>query len=235
MRQVPKYGIIGGGRAARHFSHYLKLLNIPHLQWSRKNNSESPESYLSVCAVVLLLISDSALEPFLEIHPTLRKKMLVHFSGAIFIEGVAGFHPLMTFGPRLYSLKEYQEMSFVVEEEGVPFYKIFPELDNPYYAIPKELKSRYHALCVMSGNFTTILWQKFFSELETRFKIPRKAGFSYLKQIYQNLVENPGDALTGPLARGDYATITRNINSLEGDPFQNLYRAFVEVHGKGLL
>ena len=40
----------------------------------------------------------------------------------------------------------------------------------------------------------------------------------------------PESALTGPLTRNDQETIERNIHSLDGDPLQDLYRAFVRFY-----
>jgi hypothetical protein len=30
------YAIVGGGRPARHFSHYFHVLEIPHNRWTRQ-------------------------------------------------------------------------------------------------------------------------------------------------------------------------------------------------------
>jgi hypothetical protein len=40
--------------------------------------------------------------------------------------------------------------------------------------------------------------------------------------------------LTGPLIRNDQQTIEKNIQSLDGDPLQDLYRAFVRFYQSDL-
>ncbi|MES2963296.1 MAG: DUF2520 domain-containing protein [Bdellovibrionota bacterium] len=57
----------------------------------------------------------------------------------------------------------------------------------------------------------------------------------YLERISKNLTDaKPNESvLTGPLARGDRSTIESNIDSLEGDPFADVYRAFVGAHERG--
>ena len=87
----------------------------------------------------------------------------------------------------------------------------------------------------MSGNFTTLLWQKFFTELETKFSIPKEAAMPYLEQIKTNLESNAAKALSGPIARQDFATIRNNLSALENDSFAGIYHAFVEVFAKGAL
>ncbi len=233
MRQVPRYLIIGSGRMARHFQHYLNLLNIPFVTWARRYNT-SEELLLScrACSNILLLINDTEIENFTNKHPFLKEKVLVHFSGQLSLEDVYSAHPLMTFGNALYDLKTYQDVAFILEENGLEMREILPGLANQNFKISRQLKAYYHALCVMSGNFTCILWEKFFNEIENRFSIPKSAVFPYLERITKNLIENPGSALTGPLIRKDVSTIQANLAALQTDEFEAVYRAFVTVFHK---
>ena len=114
----------------------------------------------------------------------------------------------MSFSEKLYKLETYQELVFITEEL-VDFKQIFPSLKNQSHSIKKEDKAYYHALCVMSGNFTSILWAKLFSELETKLKIPKEAAFTYLNSIRDNLIHDYKNALTGPLIRKDLLGILR--------------------------
>ena len=51
-----------------------------------------------------------------------------------------------------------------------------------------------------------------------------------MAQVAANLMDDPGRALTGPLARGDAQAIAANLSALEGDPFHAVYSAFVRVY-----
>ena len=230
MRQVPEFGIVGNGRVARHFRHYLQLLGIPVSAWSRGAAGPSPPEALRSCRTVLLLIRDEAIAPFVGAWPGLRTKSLVHFSGSLVTPVAEAAHPLMTFGPDLYDLDSYRAIPFVLDAGGTPFSELLPGLPNPSYAIPAAQRPYYHALCVMAGNFTTVLWQKLFDELETRFDIPASAAHPYLARVAANLATDAGRALTGPLSRRDARTIAANLEALEGDPFQAVYSAFVRAH-----
>lgn len=231
MGQVPKktYGVVGAGKTAKHIKYYFQCLNILIKSWARSDNINSVEETLYDCDVVLLLIKDSEIESFLKEHDFLRAKQVVHLSGSLVIDNIQSAHPLMTFGDQLYSLETYKKISFICEKHKTPFREIFPELENSYYEIESHLKPFYHSLCVMSGNFTTILWQKFFYEL-VKLKIPPEAAIIYLDKIVDNLKLNPNHALTGPLARRDKNTISKNIESLAGDSFQKIYKSFVEAY-----
>jgi predicted short-subunit dehydrogenase-like oxidoreductase (DUF2520 family) len=235
LRQVPAsdiqpYGIVGDGRVARHFHHYLTQLGLPVRQWSRRAASSSPPDALAPCRTVLLLIPDGAIVAFAEAWPELADKRLVHCSGALVTAGAHGAHPLMTFGPDLYDLEAYRAIPFVLDIGSPPFEDLLPGLPNPSFTIPAEARAYYHALCVLAGNFSTLVWQKLFSEFEARFGMPASTAHPYLSRVTANLLSDAGRALTGPLSRGDAATIAANLRALEGDPFHAVYSAFVRAY-----
>jgi len=228
MKQVPTYAIIGNGRLARHLTHYFNLLKIPFLQWARNTHSAADLKITAAQASHFLLpISDNAIESFIQKHSFLKNKTLIHFSGSLITPLALGTHPLMTFSNDLYELATYTSIPFIYEE-NTPWDDLFPQLPNPHYPLPLSLKPFYHTLCVMSNNFTTLLWQKFYQELSQTLKLPIDAIHPYLHQTFKNLLNNPHSALTGPLTRNDQFTISSNLKTLENDPFQNIYKAFLE-------
>ncbi len=224
------YLIVGNGKLARHICRYLTLLEIPYLNWSRDQSALDFSAKLQRSKRVLLLISDQAVEPFFHGQSGLREKICVHFSGCLIAEGIPSCHSLMTFGSELYDLELYQSIPFICEAEGPGFSELMPGLPNPHTAIPRADKAIYHALCVLSGNFTTLLWRKFFAELKDRWGIPSSLAHPYLKQITQNLIHRPESALTGPLAREDWRTIESNQNALADDPYGEVYASFVKAY-----
>ena len=227
MKTSP-YGIVGRGRVAGHLAHWFSLEDLPYVLWFR-DSPESPEHTLSTCKTIILAVNDDALETFIAVHPELRSKKMIHLSGSRTVSGVPGFHPLMTFGPELYSLDEYREIPFVTEAGGPAFTEVFPTLPNPNRELDSTKKALYHALCVISGNFTTLLWNKAFDGFEKSLGLPRDMLQPYLARIAANLASHPEGALTGPLIRGDKGTVTANLNALGDDPWQDVYRAFAAL------
>lgn len=220
----PPYGLVGRGRLAMHLARYLELEDEQVVQWHRSCPSR-PADVLSEVETVLLAISDDALETFVADHPDLRNRRLVHFSGSLTITGVRGLHPLMTFGPEVYELEIYRSIPFV-EEAGIGgFSEIFPRLVNPVWSIDPGLKPLYHALCVLAGNFTTVLWLKAMTEFENRLGLPREVLRPYLERTAANTLDQGPAALTGSLARGERGTIERDLDGLGGDPFHGVYLA----------
>ena len=235
------YALIGGGRLARHMHHYLTLLNQPVSAWARNAdcalNSHSIDdprlrlrATIEPASHVLLLVSDAAIPEVVAKFPFLHEKRLVHCAGAFSFPGIAGAHPLMTFSEPLYELQQYREMPFIVER-GSRFDELLPGLSNPHFEIAPEDKARYHALCVVAGNFSQILWDA----VATRFEgmgLRAAALEPYLRRVAENFIAARGAALTGPLSRGDSATIERNLDALSGDRLQGLYRAFLGFHAE---
>jgi len=242
---MKNYAIVGGGRLARHFSEYFRQLEIPHTRWTRDHRSrfntapfntfsdsdaeQRLKKAVGKADYVLLLVPDSAITAVLKQYPFLHEKQLIHCSGSMSIPGVAGAHPLMTFADHLYELDTYQNVPFILEK-GSSFTQLFPALPNPHFVINVEDKSRYHAMCVMAGNFSQLLWKAISDRFEQQFDLPVEALQPYLKQVAENFIQNPELALTGPLTRNDQQTLDRNLDSLGDDSLQDLYAAFVHFY-----
>ena len=237
---MTNYAIVGGGRLARHFSEYFRLLEIPHSCWARDNGSsintfnlpdaeQRLRKTVSNADRVLLLVSDKSITALLKQYPFLHAKELIHCSGSLSVPGVAGAHPLMTFTDSLYELDTYRKVPFIVET-GQAFTQLFPGLSNPHFMISAQDKARYHAMCVMAGNFSQLMWKGISDRFEQQFELPATILHPYLKQVAENFTQTPESALSGPLTRNDGQTITRNLNSLDGDPLQDLYAAFVRFY-----
>lgn len=215
---------------ARHMCHYLKLLCIPYFQWCRaKSSKQALDNFLSRSTHVLILISDHQIEPFITQYLPSNKPLLkvIHFSGSLSVKGAVGAHPLYSFADQLYDLATYQSFPFILEEKSGCFETLFPGLKNPHYFIPASLKPYYHALCVMANNFTVLLWQKFFKSMQESFSISQAHLSPYLIQTFKNLQEKPLSALTGPIERGDKATLQADLEALQGDDFYEIFKAFM--------
>lgn len=228
--EQPRYGIVGRGRLATHLTRYLQLESQDYCNWHR-GMADRPARTLAGASHILLAISDDSLEPFLRQCPELSARTRVHFSGSKVIDGVAGLHPLMTFGPDPYDLETYRSIPFVTESGSLGFRDVFPALPNPSWAIESGLKPLYHALCVMAGNFPALLWNKAYREFEDTLGLPREILGPYLAQTLENTLTGGGLALTGPLARGDARTVKQNIAALGDDAYAAVYRAFARSHG----
>lgn len=229
------YLIIGNGRLARHLSFYFSSLGIKYQIWARNKNTPAELLAFSKTATrILLAISDKAVDSFILSYPHIPQNKWVHLSGALSLPGIYSAHPLGSFGEKLNPIKWYSEIFFIVEKQvglkKISFSALLPGLPNPSAEISNHDKPYYHSLCVMSNNFSTILFQKLFAGLEQDLNIPKKAAYGYLKQTVFNL-EHSQNPLTGPLARQDWGTIEKNKQALQHrqDKFADIYQSFIDL------
>lgn len=237
-----RYALLGSGRLARHFGHFFGAEGIVTRAWARQPDPAfntvdvtavpDPrarlEAAIEPCTHALLLISDDALEPFIRDHDLLRRKILIHCSGALVLKQAHGAHPLMSFSHELYEPKVYRRIPFVTEAGGPGFSELFPALPNPSYALAPEKKALYHAYCVVSGNFTGLLWERVFREFESELGLPKAALLPYMERVFANLAADDG-VVTGPLVRKDMRTIRSNLRALADNPLGDLYEAFLRL------
>jgi hypothetical protein len=222
------YLLIGSGRLARHLEFYLTQLEIPFSTWNRKEEIKDLENLISSSSHILLAISDSALQNFVEAYLKGLNKAIVTFSGALQIDGAISAHPLMSFGPELYSFEDYKKIHFVITG-AERLNEILPGFENPFSVIKPEEKPLYHAMCVLGGNFPLLLWHQM-AEGFRKMGLPKEAHKIYLEKITENFNRNGIKALTGPLVRRDLETIQKNLKALDGNPYKNVYAAFVEAY-----
>jgi 2-dehydropantoate 2-reductase len=222
--------LVGRGRIARHFQFYLKETAHEVLLWDRSQSEASLLEKIKSASVVALAISDSAIENFYHQFKSFNPRaQWLHFSGALEVSGVISCHPLMSFGFELYSLEFYEKILLVSTNTKQLHESL--DLTNPMLQLSTEEKPRYHALCVLAGNFSQLLWQKFLQEAAA-LRLPSSALELYAKQSLTNIFEDPASALTGPLVRGDLKTQAQNLLALKDDPFQEVYLAFQKVFSK---
>jgi predicted short-subunit dehydrogenase-like oxidoreductase (DUF2520 family) len=138
----------------------------------------------------------------------------------------------MTFGQELYDLVAYQQIPLLIDHDAPELTALLPGLNNPHQHLHTSKKTQYHALCVLAGNFSCMLWQKLFTDFEQALNLPKELAHPYLKQQMQNLLTAPESALTGPVVRQDQKTIAKNLQALTDDPFQEVYESFVSCYQK---
>lgn len=225
------YLIIGNGRTARHMTHYLWLLGHQTKHWHYRESNQTPlESLVSQCDRTLLLIKDSAIESFLRDFPFLRSSKTVHFSGAIDVLGIGNVHPLISFSHELFNLEFYQQIPFAIfTDEAANLEHLLPGLNNPSFVLPKKSKGLYHGLCVASGNLTVLLWQLVGQVFKDQLNVPHERLIPYLESIAQNLKTHWAKALTGPIARRDEITLSKNSEALRETPLNDIFEAHVRT------
>jgi hypothetical protein len=221
--------LIGGGRLALHLREYLSLLEVPH---EIHLDSRNPEVHGNP-SHLWLLVSDEALpalsRALKERHPGIPQ---LHSSAATVLPGVATLHPLMSFGPELYPLDLYRRIPFTLIHEEVRDFPGFENtirtvFPNPVTLLHQNERLRYHINCTMISNLPVLLWD---AALKTGPGLDPALFGPILEQTLRNFLKWRGAALTGPLVRGDRATLNQHREALRGSPESGLYEAFLEYY-----
>lgn len=226
--QSISYLLIGSGRVASHIAHYFQLLNISFQTWDRSQDPHAIRRKIAAATHVLLAIKDEAIFPFYRQHLAGHEKVVVHFSGAHHFDDMVAVHPLMTFGSDLYTQEFYERIHFVVTG-AARLTEALPGVPNKFTLLPAEQKPLYHALCVIGGNFVTLLTSKMLTGFKD-MNIPPEAAQVYLEKITENVFAQGASALSGPLVRKDVATVEANLSALKNDDFKNIYEAFLKTY-----
>jgi len=205
--------------------------------------------------IIFTCVPDDAIEGVVSQLESLRKqnsilKFVFHCSGALTSDvfdplkknGIAGasFHPIQTFAGKKDDWQKLSNIYFGVEGDSEAIKKaseIIQKLKSNQVIIPKEFKNMYHLACTVASNYLVSL-------VASAVDIFKKLNFSeqeILKMLHpllsttlSNLAEKGiDDALTGPISRGDRATIEKHVETLSRNlPF---YESMYKLHGKILL
>ncbi len=177
-------------------------------------------------------------------------KFIFHCSGALtsdvfdplrkFGANCASFHPIQTFAGKEHDWQKLNNIYFGIEGDSEALQKaseIIQKLKSNQVIIPKEFKSMYHLGCTIASNYLVSLLASavdIFKKLDFSEKETLKILYPLLSATLANLREKGIDgALTGPILRGDCATIEKHIETLSRDlPF---YKTIYKLHGKILL
>lgn len=223
--------IIGNGKAAKHLSFYFNKLGYIITKWHYKtNNFNELYDLFQSCAYCFLLIKDDAIQEFVQQNSFLKTNKSFHCSGALIIDDVRCLHPLMTFNENLYEAPFYKKFHWAIFEKNKKLSDYIPLLTNPYFYVNLEQKSLYHAMCVMSGNFTQLLLQQVLSQWSEALHLSKESLQPYMQMSLENFWQGGTKALTGPLARKDFNTIKKHQESLSGTPQLKLYQSFLEIY-----
>lgn len=103
-------------------------------------------------------------------------------------------------------------------------------LDGMPLDVPPDERPRYHAAAVFASNYAAALLDAAEALLADAASIEREVARRALAPLVRASIDNiiergPEAALTGPIARGDAATIALHLSALADNPLRDLYRA----------
>lgn len=208
--------------------------------------------------IVFLTVPDTAIAPVASAVAWRRGQAVIHTSGADSLAPLAPaaragalvgcLHPLQTFAgePDPDPLRVFKGITCALEGDPA----LLPTLEALTLALgarplvlPAEARAAYHAAAVIAANYVVTLLH-LAADLWTSFGVSEEVAVEALLPLVRRAVDNVADqgtrrALTGPIARGDAATVEKHLTALRTarpdtiDPYAALARATLALAGKG--
>lgn len=193
---------------------------------------ENLQTLISDCDILMFTVPDDKIaEVYQQAKPHLSGKIIAHCSGLhsskIFSDvGTAdcsaySIHPLCAVSSKEHSYKLLSDTLFTIEGDAThisTIQQMFEEMGNRTCVISAENKATYHAAASLASNHMSAVFymaEKLFlecgfSEKEAREELYRLAKGNLENILSQGCIE----ALTGPIERGDAATVEKHLGCL---------------------
>ena len=205
----------------------------------------APPPWLGDVAVVILAVRDDAIRPLAE---SLAESGLVRESHTVLhLSGVLGQEALAPLVPSRAALGSLHPLQTIADAERAPdclrgawaavegmpravetAEALARAVGLQPFEVPPRLKAVYHAGAVFAANYFVVV-EAVAQRLIRHAGLPEDQAWQALQPLVRGTLENlerlgPAAALTGPVLRGDVATIGRHLEALTADDAM-LYRA----------
>ena len=227
LASSPSVAVVGAGRAGS------------HLFWALRGSGWTASlcrrgDVVPAADVTVLAVRDAEIEPT-AVALGRRAGVLAHLSGALGPVGAVrlALHPAMTFPTPAAGPVSLDGVGFALtaadEEAAWWGRRIVASLGGVCVEIGADARSLYHAACSLASNVLVAL-EEAAAAAASRAGIPDPRSF--LGPLVATTVENwrrsGREALSGPVVRGDDATVARHLATLDG-PARDVYAAGVAV------
>jgi predicted short-subunit dehydrogenase-like oxidoreductase (DUF2520 family) len=158
-------------------------------------------------------------------------KIVLHTSGLLSSEvlkplrncgaSVGSFHPAQSFAAKSTPPSRFRGAWFALEGDAAAFTAaraLVRELGGRSVAVAAGRKRLYHTACAAASNYPVVLWQTAVELLE-QAGLPAAAAQRLVVTLAKGTLRNvkkfdPARALTGPIVRGDIATVRGHLAAL---------------------
>ena len=188
----------------------------------------------------LISCPDSSIEVMADSlsNSIMKGDIVFHCSGALssdvlrsqLNEGVhcASVHPVHSFAAPEKSIQSFSGTYCAIEGDGeaVDYLKPLIEgIGGETFTLDAENKLLYHTATVMACNYLTSLFDSSLAVMK-QAGVHNDMAVNLLAPLARNTLENvintsPAEALTGPISRGDYNTVSHQLEALSAH--QDLY------------
>ena len=217
--RAKRVAIIGVGRAGGAFG-----LALERAGWTVRRYHSTDDVHHAAKDVDLVLVCCPDLyvaDVAATIAPE-KSTVIAHVAGSLGLDVMSGhartaaIHPLMALPSAALGAERLRGAWFAVAGDAI-VHAVVADLDGRSFEIADADRALYHAAAVVASNHVVgVLGQA--ERLANAVGAPFEAFASLVRATVENVVAlGPADALTGPAARGDEATLDRHRAALPED------------------
>jgi predicted short-subunit dehydrogenase-like oxidoreductase (DUF2520 family) len=228
--------VVGTGRAGSAFSRALAaadwdVTSVPARPLvARTTDSTELAERIARADLVIVAVADAAIEAVAAVLPT-SSAVYAHVSGASNLdvlaphERVGSLHPLMSLPDAETGARRLLDhCTFAID--GDPLLRdVVESLGGHAVEVAPSQRAMYHAAATIAANHLTALCAQV-ERLAADVDVPVAAYWSMMSNTLDNIAANgAANALTGPAARADWATIRAHLAALPSDEDRDFYLA----------
>jgi len=229
---------------------------VPHPLTLTVGPENEPPAWIAQAGVLILAVKDDAITPLAGVvartGAVRPDHVVLHLSGSQGQEALTplvgsraalgSFHPLQTISEPERAAERLKGTWAAVE--GMPravevAEGLARDLGMRPFRLPSNAKAIYHAGAVFASNYFVVV-EAVAQRLLRHAGLSDKEAWEALRPLVEGTLENlahqpPTAALTGPVARGDEATVRRHLEALTSDDaalYRVLGRAALELAQK---
>ncbi len=232
------FTVVGDGRAGGAFAFALQRAGWQLVH--RLRRGEDPSATAADAALVLLTVPDGAIaEVASRITP--GPGVVAHVAGSMPLSvlapypSVASIHPLMSLpNPTQGASRLLDRCTFAIDGDPIAD-RVVAALGGVAVRINDEQRTLYHATACVAANHLVALCGQV-ERLAALVGIPIEAYWRLMSTTLDNVTASGSRAaLTGPAARGDWATIRRHLDGLpvsERDSYRTMAIQAAQLAGR---
>lgn len=165
-------------------------------------------------------------------EPAMRNSIYLHCSGSLDLAplaslqktgaSVGSLHPLQSFASAQEPLAPLEGVFMAIDGDTKALEaakELVTLLKGRSFYVPTKDRALYHAAACICANYTVTL-QALAQKLMSRWTDNLQDAYDALRPLFEGVAANlktvtaPGEALTGPIARGDITTVERHLEVL---------------------
>lgn len=252
--ELQKIGIIGSGNVAFHLASAF-LENNCTIEWVYSRNEATGSELANKCDtkfidslnnisevdLVLVCIKDDGINVVLNQLPS--NINIAYTSGTFGLydsqashQNLGVFYPLQTF--KKESKVDIFEVPFLIEAKNDYFkqqlFDLAWKLSKNVHFTTSEMRMHLHLAAVMLNNFANHLAVLAKQHLDAH-NLNWELLYPLIKETNKKILEGqPEKTQTGPAIRGDYSSIEKHLNALEGDVnsvYKSLTNSILNLYG----